>query len=230
MSGYTQARMRMVERHIASRGVRDPAVLAAMRAVPRECFVEAGMEQFAYQDSPLPIGERQTISQPYIVALMAEAARLRPGHRVLEVGTGSGYAAAVLAQAAGEVYTVERHASLAAQARRRLRALGYRNVHVHTGDGTRGWPEHAPFDAILVAAGAPGPPDALCEQLAMGGRLVIPVGTQAGIQRLRRIVRTGPDSYDDEDLGGVSFVPLVGADGWSECDQPPELPPASGPR
>ena len=226
MSRYTHERARMVERHIALRGVRDPAVLAAMRSVPRERFVDPGMEEFAYEDSPLPIGERQTISQPYIVALMAEAAELHRGDKVLEVGTGSGYAAAVFAQVAGEVYTIERHASLAELARQRYDALGYRNLHVRIGDGTRGWPEQAPFDAIIVAAGAPEPPRALREQLAVGGRLVIPVGELSFGQRLRRIVRTGEDAWEDEDLGGVSFVPLVGEQGWTERGERAPAPDA----
>jgi protein-L-isoaspartate(D-aspartate) O-methyltransferase len=219
----------MVERHIAMRGVRDPKVLDAMRSVPRERFVDPGMEEFAYEDSPLPIGERQTISQPYIVALMAEAAELHAGDQALEVGTGSGYAAAVFARVAGEVYTIERHASLASMAQERFDALGYGNIHVLVGDGTRGWPEHAPFDAIMVAAGAPAPPPALQEQLAIGGRLVIPVGDPAFGQRLHKIVREGPERYTHEDLGGVTFVPLIGEQGWAAPDEPAaRAPPASG--
>ncbi|HEX2082582.1 MAG TPA: protein-L-isoaspartate(D-aspartate) O-methyltransferase, partial [Xanthomonadaceae bacterium] len=177
MSRYTHERARMVERHIALRGVRDPAVLEAMRSVPRERFVDPGMEEFAYEDGPLPIGEQQTISQPYIVALMAQAADLHRDDKVLEVGTGSGYAAAVFAQIAEQVYTIERHASLAELAQQRFDALGHRNIHVRIGDGTRGWPEQAPFDAIIVAAGGPGQiPPTLLNQLRSGGRLVIPRG------------------------------------------------------
>ena len=216
MTRYQAQRERMVERHIALRGVRDPGVLAAMGAVPRERFVDPGMEDLAYEDSPLPIGESQTISQPYIVALMAEAAELGPADKVLEIGTGSGYAAAVFAAIAGEVYTVERHASLAAVAQERFDALGYDNIHVRVGDGTRGWAEHAPFDAILVAAGAPAPPPALQRQLAIGGRLIVPVGDVVFGQRLHKIVREGEDRYEHEDLGGVTFVPLIGEQGWSE--------------
>lgn len=217
MSRHTHERARMVERDLVARGLQDPAVLAAMREVPRERFVDPGMEDAAYQDSPLPIGERQTISQPYIVALMAEAARLRPDDSVLEVGTGSGYAAAVFAQIAAQVRTIERHATLAHGAERRFAELGYGNIHVRVGDGSRGWPEHAPYDAIIVAAGAPEPPRALREQLAVGGRLVLPVGKLHFGQRLVRITRTGPDDFAHQDLGGVSFVPLVGEQGWTRA-------------
>src|ERR1043166_1798390 len=171
----TQARNRMVEAQIARRGVRDPAVLAAMRSVPREAFISPGFEEFAYEDSALPIAEGQTISQPYIVAAMAAAAELEKTDKVLEVGAGSGYAAAVISRIADKVFAIERHAALADAARERMRALGYRNVELKTGDGSRGWPEQAPFDAILVSAGGPKIPDALKTQLAIGGRLVIPV-------------------------------------------------------
>ncbi|MET3928548.1 protein-L-isoaspartate(D-aspartate) O-methyltransferase [Lysobacter sp. OAE881] len=216
MAAFDAARMRMVRSHLAARGLRDARVLAAMAEVPRERFVEAGMEEFAYEDSPLPIGEGQTISQPYIVALMLEAAHIEPGDRVLEVGTGSGYAAAVMSRLAREVHTVERHASLADEARARFAQLGYDNIEVHTGDGSRGWPDAAPFDAIVVAAGAPSPPQALQAQLAIGGRLVIPVGDDGDVQELTKIVRTGEDMFEREDLGAVMFVPLVGEQGWAE--------------
>ena len=206
----------MVDVHIARRGIRDRAVLEAMREVPRDAFVGPDMQEFAYEDSPLPIGEHQTISQPYIVALMIEAAELKPGDRVLEVGAGSGYAAAVMGRIAGRVVAIERHASLAAEAQRRFDALGYDNIELHVGDGTRGWPDDAPFDAVLVAAGAPEPPPALREQLAIGGRLVVPVGSGEFGQRLRKITRSGDDDYVQEDLGGVSFVPLIGEQGWAE--------------
>src|SRR4051794_26186863 len=166
----------MVDRHIAARGIRDRWVLDAMRRVARETFIDPGFEEFAYEDTPLRIGEGQTISQPYIVALMIEAAEVKPGDRVLEVGAGSGYAAAVLAEIAGHVHAVERHASLAEAARQRLRKLGYK-VELRVGDGTLGWPEAAPFDAILVAAGGRDVPQALKGQLAVGGRLVIPVAS-----------------------------------------------------
>src|SRR5262249_16855635 len=172
------ARERMVEVQIARRGVRDRNVLDAMREVPREKFVEPGFEEFAYEDGPLPIGENQTISQPYIVALMIEAPEVNPGDRVLEVGAGSGYAAAVIGRIAREVHAIERHPSLAAAAEERLGALGYDNVHIHVGDGTKGWPDATPYDAIIVAAGGPEVPEALQDQLAIGGRLVIPVGPE----------------------------------------------------
>jgi protein-L-isoaspartate(D-aspartate) O-methyltransferase len=204
-------------RSLQGSGIRDAAVLAAVDEVPREAFLPPELAHFAYDDAPLPIGEGQTISQPYIVALMAEAARLRPSDRVLEVGTGSGYAAAVFSRVAREVYSIERHASLAEQASERLAALGYRNVHVRVGDGTLGWAEHAPYDAILVAAGGPEIPPALQAQLAPGGRLVMPVGETPHSQQLIRLVRTN-GRVRKEDLGGVRFVPLIGQAGWSAAD------------
>jgi protein-L-isoaspartate(D-aspartate) O-methyltransferase len=208
-------RERMVEAQIARRGIRDPAVLAAMRKVPREQFVAADRAHRAYEDTPLPIGEGQTISQPYIVAAMTEALRLRAGDRVLEIGTGSGYAAAVLALIAAEVYTIERLQGLADSARRRLAELGFANVHVRHGDGSLGWPEHAPYDGIVVTAGGPDVPRSLLRQLAVGGRLVMPVGSTTRSQRLLRVVRTGEGTYDREALEDVAFVPLIGAEGWS---------------
>jgi protein-L-isoaspartate(D-aspartate) O-methyltransferase len=208
------ARDRMVDEQIAARRVRDPVVLHAMRTVPRERFVDEIQARFAYEDEPLPIGEGQTISQPYIVAAMTQALRLRPGDRVLEIGTGSGYAAAVLSVIVAEVYTIERVGSLARSARRRLRDLGYANVHVRHGDGSLGWPEHAPYDAIGVTAGGPDVPRSLLRQLAVGGRLVMPVGPTTRSQRLVRVVRTGEDTYEREALEEVAFVPLIGAEGW----------------
>src|SRR5918997_5899093 len=178
MLDLSRARARMVDVQIARRGVRDRHVLEAMRRVPREAFVEHGLEEFAYDDGPLPIGEGQTISQPYIVAQMIESAEVKPGTSVLEVGAGSGYAAAVMSQIADRVYAIERHPSLGEAARERFKTLGYDNIDLRVGDGTNGWPEAAPFDAILVAAGGPEVPQALKEQLAIGGRLVIPVGEQ----------------------------------------------------
>src|SRR5437870_2730903 len=209
-------RERMVKVQIAGRGVRDPLVLEAMRRVPREVFVEAGFEEFAYEDSPLPIGEGQTISQPYIVALMIEAAEVKPGDSVLEVGAGSGYAAAVMGQIADRVYTIERHPSLGNSARQRFKKLGYDNVELRVGDGTRGWPEAAPFDAILVAAGGPEVPPALKEQLAIGGRLVIPVGKEERYQTLVKLTRKSETEFEEGNLGGVAFVPLIGEQGWAE--------------
>jgi protein-L-isoaspartate(D-aspartate) O-methyltransferase len=206
----------MVEQQIAARGVLDERVLAAMRKVPREAFLSSSAAEFAYEDSPLPIEAEQTISQPYIVALMAEAAYLGPSDRVLEVGTGSGYAAAVLGEVAGEVYSIERHRVLADVAAERLERLGYAKVHVRVGDGTLGWAEHAPFDAILVAAGGPEAPRALLRQLAPGGRLVIPIGPTTRLQSLVRFTRTAEGELTREDLGPVQFVPLIGAQGWKD--------------
>jgi protein-L-isoaspartate(D-aspartate) O-methyltransferase len=210
----------MVELQITVRGIRDPAVLAAMRTVPRERFVDEDLAHRAYEDGPLPIGEGQTISQPYIVAVMTEALRLRQQDKVLEIGTGSGYAAAVLAEIAAEVYTVERIERLATSARRRLRELGYANVQVRHGDGTLGWPEHAPYDAIVVTAGGPDIPRSLLQQLAVGGRLVMPVGSTSRSQRLVRVVRTGEDTDDRQVLEDVCFVPLIGIQGWSAREEP----------
>ena len=207
-------RDRMVAGQIAARGVEDPLVLEAMRAVPREDFLPADLAGYAYEDGPLPIGHGQTISQPYIVAVMTAAARVRPGDRVLEIGTGSGYGAAVLSKIAGEVYTVERIEGLADSARDRLAALGYGNVHVRCGDGTLGWAEHAPYDAIIVTAGGPSVPRALLDQLKPGGRLVMPLGSEPRAQRLIRRTRTGPETYTQDDLEWVAFVPLIGEQGW----------------
>ena len=199
----------MVRRHIKGRGISDPRVLAAMAAVPREEFIGANQVRRAYADGPLPIGEGQTISQPYVVAWMAEAAEVAAGDRVLEVGTGSGYAAAVLGRLAAKVYTVERHAALARAAAERLRNLECDNVRVRHGNGNEGWSEHAPYDAIVVAAAGPDVPGALREQLRTGGRLVIPVGLQWATQRLIRERRAGSDEITREELGMVRFVPLV---------------------
>ncbi|HEX9669819.1 MAG TPA: protein-L-isoaspartate(D-aspartate) O-methyltransferase [Thermoanaerobaculia bacterium] len=219
---FAALRREMVERQLAARGISDPRVLAAMAEVPREAFVPERLAEFAYEDTPLPIEEEQTISQPYIVAAMAEALELRPEDKVLEVGAGSGYAAAVLSRLARAVYAIERHAALARLAAERCARLGYTNVHILHGDGTLGWPEHAPYDAIAVAAGGPEVPPALLEQLAPGGRLVIPVGTDPSLQTLVRVRRSDGD-FEREDLGAVRFVPLVGAQGWAEGEagQPP---------
>lgn len=209
-----EARERMVDRQIIGRGVQDPAVLSAMRRVPREAFVPRHLARRAYADEPLPIGEGQTISQPYIVATMTESLRLRGDDRVLEIGTGSGYGAAVLAEIAAQVYTVERLARLAESARRRLAQLRYTNVHVRHGDGSLGWPEHAPYDAIVVTAGGPEVPPSLLKQLAVDGRLVMPVGPSPLGQQLVRVVRTSETAWEREGLGDVAFVPLIGAEGW----------------
>jgi protein-L-isoaspartate(D-aspartate) O-methyltransferase len=217
---HAAARNRMVERQIERRGIADPRVLEAMRTVPREHFVPELHRSEAYEDRPLPIGEGQTISQPYVVALMAEALGLEPGGKVLEVGAGSGYAAAVLGQLAGEVFAIERHEALARAAAARMAELGYENVHVVAGDGTLGWPKEAPFDAILVSAGGPEVPKALLDQLAEGGRLVIPVGDGNREQELIKVVREGPGLHREESLGRVQFVPLIGEQGWRDGDPP----------
>jgi protein-L-isoaspartate(D-aspartate) O-methyltransferase len=222
---FAALRRRMVDEHVAARGIRSPRVLAAMRKVPREKFLPASLREFAYEDSPLPIEGGQTISQPYIVALMVDALGLEGGERVLEIGTGSGYAAAVLAEIAGEVYTIERIAELAQQAATVLAELGYTNVHVRHGDGTRGWSEHAPYDAIVVAAGGPKVPEPLKQQLKVGGRLVIPVGSDPRIQELVRVTRVAQNEYSEEDLADVRFVPLVGEQGWVAPEQKPAAKP-----
>lgn len=208
MPDYQKLRDHMVDTQIARRGVRDTAVLKAMRTVPRECFVSDDMQAYAYEDEALPITEGQTISQPYIVALMIEAAGIRPGDRVLEVGAGSGYAASIIGQVAGEVFAVERHETLARIARERVTALGYDNIDIRVGDGTRGLPEEAPFDAIIVSAAGPEIPTPLKDQLAIGGHLIIPVGLP-GSQTLYKITRKTEDRFVKHDLGGVMFVPLI---------------------
>jgi protein-L-isoaspartate(D-aspartate) O-methyltransferase len=200
------ARARMVDEQISARGLTDPAVLRAMRTVPRHEFVPAGSEADAYADRPLPIGHGQTISQPYIVALMSELAAVKPGDRVLEVGTGSGYQAAVLAELGAEVHSIEIVEPLARSAAKTLRRLGYDRVEVRHGDGYRGWPEAAPFAAIVVTAAPPEVPPALMAQLAPGGRLVIPVGTVD--QELRVLVRT-PSGIETRRVVPVRFVPMV---------------------
>jgi len=216
MSHFEQLRQQMIDYQLVARGLHDQTVLNALNSIPREKFIPTELVEFAYRDSPLPIEASQTISQPYIVALMTAALKLKENDRVLEVGTGSGYAAAVLAEISDDVYTVERHKILADTARERLLDLGYTNVQVLHGDGTLGWPEHAPFDAIIVAAGGPEVPKMLKQQLAIGGRLVIPVGTSLDTQKLIRIVRVSEDEYKEENLGSVRFVPLIGAAGWED--------------
>ncbi|HZJ12516.1 MAG TPA: protein-L-isoaspartate(D-aspartate) O-methyltransferase, partial [Methyloceanibacter sp.] len=203
----------MVARHLEARGIADPHVLAAMGKVPREAFVSGPLTEFAYEDSALPIEAGQTISQPYIVARMIELAELRPGDNVLEVGAGSGYAAAVMSRIASHVYAIERHEELATQARAREETLGYDNVEIICADGTKGWPSQAPFDAIIVSAGGPKVPEALKQQLAVGGRLVIPVGRDVH-QTLLLVRRTAEETFEQEDHGGVTFVPLIGEEGW----------------
>jgi protein-L-isoaspartate(D-aspartate) O-methyltransferase len=212
---FAAQRQAMVETQLMARGIRDPAVLAAMRAVPREAFVPVDWMDSAYHDGPLPIAEGQTISQPYIVALMTQELQLTPHDRVLEVGTGSGYGAAVLSCIASHVYTVERLQPLAAAARQRLQELGFNNVHVHASNGTLGWPEHAPYDGIVVTAEGPSIPKALQAQLTIGGRLIIPVG-DPNLQHLLRVIRHSETEFEQENLGEVRFVPLIGAQGWPD--------------
>ncbi len=207
MTDFASARAAMVDDQIARRGVDNARVLEAMRAIPRERFVAPDLADFAYEDCALPIDCGQTISQPYIVALMLAAADPQPGDNLLEIGAGCGYAAAVAGRLARRVVTIERHRPLAEGARQRLTALGATNVDVHVGDGSLGWPTEAPYDCILVTAGAADIPVALKDQLAVGGRLVAPVG--AGAQRLVKLTRRAAGKFEQEDLGGVAFVPLV---------------------
>jgi protein-L-isoaspartate(D-aspartate) O-methyltransferase len=213
--GYANLRLQMVQDQVFARGVRSDNVLDAMRKVPREQFLPEELREFAYEDSPLPIAGGQTISQPYIVAFMAEALNLQGGENVLEIGAGSGYAAAVLAQIAGNVYTIERVQELASSARATLARLGFGNVQVRHGDGTRGWPEKAPFDAIVVAAGGPDVPESLKQQLRIGGRIVIPVGPDQRFQELVRMTRVSENRFEVEELADVRFVPLIGEEGWT---------------
>lgn len=213
---FLEARNEMVKLQLMGRDIRDPRVLAAFGAVPREAFVPERLHEFAYEDAPLPIAAGQTISQPYIVALTVQALGLRGGERVLEIGTGSGYAAAILGSLAKDVYTVERLEALASSAESTLRRRGFGNVEVRCADGTLGWPEHAPYDAIAVAAGGPEVPRALMSQLAPGGRLVIPVGPESE-QVLTRITREA-DGFREEALTPVKFVPLIGAEGWPDAE------------
>src|ERR1044072_3006731 len=218
MTNLPEARELMVERQIAGRSIGDPNVLAAMRRVPREEFVPPHLRELAYDATPLPIAEQQTISQPYIVARMIEVAQLCPGARGLEIGTGSGYAAAIAAAIAAPVDTVKRHAAPAQSARETLAGLGIDSVTVHAGDGTHGLPEGAPYDAIFASAGGPHVPRAWREQLALGGRLIIPVGHERYHQRLVKVVRRTEHDYDERTLGAVMFVPLIGDDGWPAED------------
>ena len=216
MTDFAELRERMVDRQIAARGIRHPALLDAFRQVPREVFVAPEYAADAYGDHPLPIGAGQTISQPYIVALMIDAAGIGPGDRVLEVGAGSGYAAAVMGCIASEVIAIERKRELVEAARERIERLGYGNVRIVEGDGTRGLPEGAPYDAILAAASGSHVPPALIDQLAPGGRLVMPVGGRAWIQHLVKLTKHADGRVEQERLCEVRFVPLIGDEGWSE--------------
>ncbi|CAL8480912.1 protein-L-isoaspartate(D-aspartate) O-methyltransferase (plasmid) [Caballeronia sp. S22] len=216
MDSFSKARDQMVERQLKGRGITSVRVLECMRTLPRHAFVAPELAEFAYEDSPLPIAANQTISQPYIVALMLETAALQPDDNVLDIGTGSGYAAAIAACIASRVETIERHRKLADDARALLLAIGVTNVTVHHADGTVGLPEQAPFDAILAAAGGPDIPPAWREQLKIGGRLIMPVGDAREAQRLVKLTRISNEGFEQEDLGSVMFVPLIGAAGWSE--------------
>ncbi len=207
-------RERMVKTQLVPRGIRDERVLRAMREVPRHRFVGEDLQDEAYDDHPMPIGHKQTISQPYIVALMTQALELTGAERTLEIGTGSGYQTAVLAELSREVYTVERIPELLERAKAALNGLGYANIRFKAFDGTLGWDEHKPFDAVLVTAGSPGVPDPLREQLAEGGRLVIPIGNRHS-QELVRVRRTG-GRFEESYLGGCRFVNLIGVHGWKD--------------
>jgi protein-L-isoaspartate(D-aspartate) O-methyltransferase len=211
---FAVLRHRMVAQQLEGRGLADRRVLEAMRTVPRHLFVPTGSEMVAYDDRPLPIGEGQTISQPFMVGIMTAALALAPEARVLEIGTGSGYQAAVLAFLAREVFTIERHPPLAERAREALDRAGITNVHVRVGDGTEGWPEESPFDGIIVTAGAPSAPDTLIDQLADGGRLVVPIGPAD--HQLLTILTRRDDRIERETSEACVFVPLVGRYGWSD--------------
>jgi protein-L-isoaspartate(D-aspartate) O-methyltransferase len=217
-SAYARDRAVMVERHLKARGIDDPLLLEAMGTVPRESFVPEHLQEFVYEDSALPIESGQTISQPYIVARMIELAEIKPGDTVLEVGAGSGYAAAVMSRMANKVFAIERHEELAKLAAARLKRLGYANAEIICADGTKGLAEEAPFQAIIVSAGGPHVPEALKQQLAIGGRLIVPVG-EFGFQTLIRERRTGEDRFEEEDFGAVAFVPLIGEEGWAEPER-----------
>lgn len=217
MDRYRKQRARMVEGQLKVRGITDTRVLRAMETVPRHLFVDEGLIDQAYSDNPLPIGERQTISQPYIVALMTQALELNGRERVLEIGTGSGYQAAILAQLADRVFSIERIATLASRARKILDQLNDYNVAIRVGDGSYGWKEESPFDAIITTAAAPEVPRYLIGQLVMGGRLIVPIGGR-DVQTLYKLTRLSEDVNDikKEDLGGCRFVSLIGESGWKE--------------
>lgn len=215
MTEFASEREAMVERQLKGRGIRQAQILEAFLAVPREAFVSADLAQFAYDDHPLPIAALQTISQPYIVALMIEAAEIESDDTVLEVGSGSGYAAAVISRIAGRVIGIERQHELVEASRARLARLGYGNVEIVEGDGTRGWPPSAPYDAILAAASGSHIPKSLIAQLKVGGRIVMPIGKPGWVQTLVKGMKCEDGSLQQSDLGAVRFVPLIGEEGWS---------------
>jgi protein-L-isoaspartate(D-aspartate) O-methyltransferase len=217
MTDYTAEREAMVERQLARRGIDEKPILDAFLAVPREKFVSRGYEHLAYGDHPLPIEAGQTISQPYIVALMIQAAEIKPGDKVLEIGAGSGYAAAVIGQIADKVVAIERQHDLAEVGRERLQRLGYDNVTIVEGDGTRGCPDEAPFDAILAAASGSHVPQGLLGQLAPGGRIVMPIGSPGWVQELIKVTKQDDGVLKQENLGEVRFVPLIGEEGWKDA-------------
>jgi len=214
LTDFAADREEMIERQLRRRGIVEPCILEAFRAVPREAFISDEYAHLAYGDHPLPIEANQTISQPYIVALMIQAAGIKAGDRVLEIGAGSGYAAAVISRIAGKVVGIERQHELVEVARERLRRLGFDNVVIVEGDGTRGFPEHAPFDAILAAASGSHVPKALIEQTAPGGTIVMPLGEPGWAQKLVKVTKANDGSLHQSDLGGVRFVPLIGEEGW----------------
>ena len=209
---FSKLSLRMVEEQIIARGIKDERVIAAMEKVPRHLFVEEALQSRAYSDHPLPIGDKQTISQPYMVALMTEAMALTGKEKVLEIGTGSGYQTAILAECAAKVFSIERIRTLAIQARKRLLELGYTNIEIKFSDGTMGWVDESPFDAILVTAAAPEVPEPLVNQLKAGGRMAVPVGN-ADAQELLLVIKT-EEGIRKEDLGGCRFVKLIGRHGW----------------
>jgi protein-L-isoaspartate(D-aspartate) O-methyltransferase len=217
IADFAEEREAMVERQLGRRGIVEPEILDAFLAVPREAFVGRGYAHLAYGDHPLPIEANQTISQPYIVALMIQAAGIKRGDKVLEVGAGSGYAAAVISRIAAQVIGIERQHELVEVARERVRRLGYDNVEIVEGDGTKGWPQKAAYDAILAAASGSHVPQPLIDQLKPGGRLVIPLGDPGSIQQLVKVTRRGDGSIEQSDLGAVRFVPLIGEEGWKDA-------------
>lgn len=217
MTDYSAEREAMVERQLKRRGIHEQQILDAFRQVPREAFISEEYAHLAYGDHPLPIEANQTISQPYIVALMIQAAEIGPEDKVLEVGSGSGYAAAVISRIAYRVIGIERQRDLVEVSRERLRRLGYDNVEIVEGDGTKGWPQEAPYSAILAAASGSHVPESLIEQLAPGGRLVIPLGDPGWVQELVKVTKQEDGILKQENLGGVRFVPLIGEEGWSDA-------------